>query len=76
MRPCTRAGNDADSRLMARAAPHSISAFRRVLPDSRMIQSTISSRRRSNTSTTLYSTAARAEGPSAAQAGWTSAALA
>ncbi|MCY1527072.1 hypothetical protein D9M68_621260 [compost metagenome] len=52
MRPCTRLGKDADSRVMARAAPHSSVAFRRVLPDSRMIQSMISSRRRSNTSTT------------------------
>ncbi|MNH20253.1 hypothetical protein D3C79_800140 [compost metagenome] len=52
MRPCTREGKEADSSAIARAAPHSSCALSRVLPDSRMIQSMISSRRRSNTATT------------------------
>ncbi|MNH17374.1 hypothetical protein D3C79_770430 [compost metagenome] len=70
IRPCTRDGNDAASSAIARAAPHSSCALSRVLPDSRMIHSTISSRRRSNTATTSCSTAARAPGPRPAHCGW------
>ena len=75
MRPCTRFGRLADSRVMARAAPHSICALMRVLPDSRMIQSIISSRRSSKIFTASSSTRARSAGAVVAHSRWLSRAL-
>ncbi|MCY1439783.1 hypothetical protein D9M71_560330 [compost metagenome] len=75
MRPCTRFGRLADSRMMARAAPHSICALMRVLPDSRMIQPMISSRRSSKILTASSITRARSAGALAAHSAWHSRAL-
>ena len=68
MRPCTRLGRLAASWVMARAAPHSIWALIRVLPDSRIIQSMISSRRSSKMRTASSITLLRKAGDCPAQA--------
>ncbi|MNT63215.1 hypothetical protein D3C72_2010110 [compost metagenome] len=66
MRPSTRLQKVADSWVMRRALSHSMMAFRRELPDSRTIQSWISSARASMISTARFSTAARSSGRRAA----------